>query len=219
MKNETGREGSERQGGSCYHGNHPGVCGSRHRDTQTPMRLVPGGYSSPGEGPCARHLEWFPSCPYHFTGGIMTKSLLLFRAQLKCLEGIQAWVKIFILRKKKTDRLSVLYMLPLSPEEGSDSCKASFPLLTCCQRIEADSLALGWGDILNTKREYMVWDTFWTLHRWQWLLIPWFPWHPSLPGDVSHICPDYNLSDVRIMSPSSLWPLDLVSCLSHTSLN
>lgn len=135
------------------------------------------------------------------------------------LEGIQAWVKIFTLRKKTID-CQFCHMLPLSPGKGSDSLVSlSFPLLTCCQRIEADSLALGWGDILNTKCEYMVWDTFWTLHRWQWLLIPWFPWNPSLPGNVSHICPDYSLSDVRIMSPSSLWPLDLVSSLSHTSLN
>lgn len=59
------------------------------------------------------------------------------------LEGIQAWVEIFSLRKKKTIDCQFCHMLPLSPEEGSDSCKASFPLLTCCQRIEADSLALG----------------------------------------------------------------------------
>lgn len=59
-----------------------GHVGSQHRNTHTPLRLVPGGCSSPGEGPCATHLDWFPSRPYHFTGGIMTKALLLFRAQL-----------------------------------------------------------------------------------------------------------------------------------------
>lgn len=150
MKNETGRDGSEHQGGSCYHGNHPGVCGSRHRDTQTPMRLVSGGWSPPDEGPCATHLEWFPSCPYHFTGGTMTKSLLLFQARLKCLffwRGSRLGWKSSLLGKN--NRLSVL-SYATSVTWGGEwlSCKPQFPIAYLLSEDGADSLGLGWGDIL-----------------------------------------------------------------------
>lgn len=145
MKNETGRDGSERQGGSCYHGNHPGVCGSRHRDTQTPMRLVPGGLFITWRGALCKTpgMISFLSLPLHRWHHDKVSLALQGSTQMPLLlEGIQTWVKIFSLRKKTID-CQFCHMLPLSPEEVSDSCKASFPLLTCCQRIEADSLALG----------------------------------------------------------------------------
>ena len=175
MKNETGRDVSQHQGGSCCHGNHPGACGvsvQKHLDTPEDGAW---GCSSPGEGPCAAHLAWLPSRLCHFTGDIMTKSFWLFKAQLECLplllEGIQAWVKISSLRERRQTAVFAICCL-CDMGKGVTLFWASVSLClphTIVRALKTDNLALFWGDILNIHCEFVVQETFWALHTWPWL--------------------------------------------------